>query len=74
MPRRNKRVLALGILCLTFACLQCVEKEGSISRYMETAPAQYRIEYLKVMPVSVYPGQTAQVEGRDNHESIRRRG
>ncbi|MFH1312805.1 MAG: invasin domain 3-containing protein [Candidatus Eisenbacteria bacterium] len=64
MSRRKRRALALGILFVTFACLQCAEKEGSVSPYIETEPPQYRIQYLEVVPVRVDPGGTADVEVR----------
>jgi hypothetical protein len=64
MSRRKRRALALGILFVTFACLQCAEKEGSVSPYIETEPPQYRIQYLDVVPVRVDPGGTADVEVR----------
>lgn len=61
MSPRKKRVLALGVLLVMFACLQCAEKEGSVGPYVETEPPQYKIDYVQVMPVRVDPGGTATV-------------
>jgi adhesin/invasin len=64
MSRTKRRVLALSILLVMFACLQCAEKEGGISPYPDMPGPQYRIQYVEIMPQRVEPGETATVEAR----------
>jgi adhesin/invasin len=64
MSRRKRRVLALAVFLATFVCLQCAEKEGPVSPYIESEPPQYVMQYLEVSPQRVEPGGQADVETR----------
>jgi hypothetical protein len=64
MSPRKKRVLALSVLLAMFVCLQCAEKEGPVSTYIETEPPQFKIDYVRAMPARVDPGGTAIVEAK----------
>lgn len=57
MNPRFRKILALMIPVLAFACLQCGEKEGSLDPVIETEPPQYTIASLTVDRARIEPGE-----------------
>ncbi len=61
MNPRMRKILALVIPFLAFACLQCGEKEGSLDPIIETEPPQYTIASLTTDKARIEPGEEATI-------------